>query len=142
MDDGLSLRLWRGCVDLQVPTHQVFKRLWAEQHLWDPTLERRRVVAEPDMHTQIYQYSTSAALLQASRDYCVLRCVRGCVRNCVRVDVSVYIGTKLHCVYSNMQHTCFCGVYSYVWTVCVGWRGLVCMKCTGSCHVCICYSRA
>ena len=75
VDDGLLLRLWRGCVDVPVPAHQVFKRLWAEQHLWDPTLDKRRVVAEPDMHTQIYQFSTLAAPLQASRDYCVLRWV-------------------------------------------------------------------
>ena len=104
---------------MQVPTHQVFKRLWAEQHLWDPTLERRRVVAEPDMHTQIYQYSTSAALLQASRDYCVLRWVRGCVRNCVRVDVSVYICTKLHvCIRTCSIHVfvvCTHTYRLYVW---------------------------
>jgi hypothetical protein len=71
--DGLPLKLWKVTVDVPAPPHQVFKRLWNEQALWDSTLDQRRVVAEPDMHTQIYQFSTQPTPTHASRDYCILR---------------------------------------------------------------------
>ena len=71
--DGLPLRLCRSSVEIPAPTHQVFRRIWNEQHLWDPGLEQVRVLSEPDMHTQIYQYSATASTTQSSREYCVLR---------------------------------------------------------------------
>ena len=73
--DSLSLRVWRGVVEVPAPCEAVLKVLLQKSFIWDGKSQDLKVVAKLDPCTEVVQYVTKSVSPLTDRDHCVLRYV-------------------------------------------------------------------
>ncbi|TRY88980.1 hypothetical protein DNTS_013349 [Danionella cerebrum] len=72
VQDGLSLRQWKVCVDVPASAEDVLHRILREQERWDEDLLESRIVETVDHHTEIYQYVRNSMPPHPPKDHVIL----------------------------------------------------------------------
>ncbi|CAH0562379.1 unnamed protein product [Brassicogethes aeneus] len=71
--DGIPLRLWKVCAEIEAPPSEVLNRIIRGRHMWDPELHSTRIIEQIDKKTEIFQYVRRSINPLPKEEYCVLR---------------------------------------------------------------------
>ncbi|XP_067288952.1 stAR-related lipid transfer protein 13 isoform X2 [Pseudorasbora parva] len=101
--DGVPLRRWRVCVEVEAPPPAVLIRILRERHLWDRSLLQMKVLQTLDTHTELIQYELKSMEPMPCRDFVVLRTWRTDMPRGVCVLVSVSIELEESCQMAGVR---------------------------------------
>lgn len=73
VDDDRLLPMWCSTTAVEAPPGEVLARLKGEQHLWDSTLVKARIVERLSENTDIFHCVIQIDSQEAPREFCELR---------------------------------------------------------------------
>uniref|UniRef100_A0A8D0L558 Rho GTPase-activating protein 7-like n=1 Tax=Sphenodon punctatus TaxID=8508 RepID=A0A8D0L558_SPHPU len=73
VDDNYCVRMWKASAEIDAAPKAVLLRILMEQHLWDPCLQRAKILETLDDETEIYHYTTESMPPLPPREFVVLR---------------------------------------------------------------------
>lgn len=89
--DGIPLRVWKVCAEIEAPPSEVLHRILRERHIWDPDIRAIKCVMQLETRSEVFQLVRGSTAPRPAEEYLVVRTWRTDLARdaCLLVETSV-----------------------------------------------------